>query len=303
VQIVLHALATRLVTAEDGSRIASLAIRSLGGNHFAARARVYVLACGGLENPRLLLMSRDSSGQGVGNRHDTVGRFYMNHPRGENVARLYLQPSNRNGLARALTEHREPRSGQTVQCSLGPDADLQRRELLLNACSFFYPQPLLVRMRAGRRLLQQQLVVIDQVEQVPDPASRVTLGDRLDPVGDPQLRLDWRIGDDTTRTLRRFHELLARRVSTTGVGTLDSALEDPQHRPLYTDASHAMGTTRMSHNPRDGVVDANCRVHGVVNLFVAGSSVFPTGGQAPPTLTIVCLALRLADHLRNVLAG
>jgi choline dehydrogenase-like flavoprotein len=304
VRIVLHGVATRLVPNENGSRIVSLAARSLGGNHFAARARIYVLACGGLENPRLLLLSRHSNGHTVGNPYDTVGRFYMNHPRGENVARLYLRSSIPGALGRSLTEHRDGRSGQTVQFSARPDVGLQRREQLLNACSFFYPQPILERLRMGRRLINRQFMVIDQVEQAPDRASRVTLSDRLDPYGDPQLRLDWRIGEQTTRTLRRLHELLNTRFTAAGFGTVESSLtDDPACDPAYTDASHAMGATRMSDNPRDGVVDADCRVHGVANLFMAGSSVFPTGGQAPPTLTIVCLALRLADHLLRLPTG
>ncbi len=62
---------------------------------------------------------------------------------------------------------------------------------------------------------------------------------------------------------------------------------------------HFIGATRMSPDPRDGVVNANCKVHGVDNLYVAGCSVFPTGGHANPTLTIVALAIRLADHLRS----
>ena len=62
-----------------------------------------------------------------------------------------------------------------------------------------------------------------------------------------------------------------------------------------------MGTTRMSADPAQGVVDADCRVHGMANLYVAGSSVFPTCGSANPTLTIVALALRLAAHLKGTL--
>jgi choline dehydrogenase-like flavoprotein len=77
----------------------------------------------------------------------------------------------------------------------------------------------------------------------------------------------------------------------------------PQIEPCYTDASHHMGTTRMSEDPRSGVVDRNSRVHGVDNLYVAGSSVFPSAGHANPTLTIVALALRLAEHLRRIERG
>jgi choline dehydrogenase-like flavoprotein len=67
----------------------------------------------------------------------------------------------------------------------------------------------------------------------------------------------------------------------------------------YNSASHNIGTTRMSEDPRTGVVDQHAKVHGVSNLYVAGSSVFPTGGHANPTLTIVAHALLLADHLKS----
>jgi len=69
----------------------------------------------------------------------------------------------------------------------------------------------------------------------------------------------------------------------------------------FSSRAHHLGTTRMSDNPRDGVVDSNCRVHGMTNLYVAGSSVFPTGGHANPTLTLIALTLRLADHLKKTL--
>ena len=99
-----------------------------------------------------------------------------------------------------------------------------------------------------------------------------------------------------------MHEALAEHVAAAGIGRLESDLAaDAGHVPSYTDAAHPMGTTRMSTDPRFGVVDIDCRVHGTGNLYVAGSSVFPTGGGAPPTLTIVCLALRLADQLRRTL--
>ena len=88
--------------------------------------------------------------------------------------------------------------------------------------------------------------------------------------------------------------LLGRMLEQQGLGRL----EPGSGVPHYTDASHHMGTTRMSASPRTGVVDRDCRVHGVRNLYVAGSAVFPSAGHANPTLTIAALALRLADYLR-----
>ena len=93
VRVVCHAQVTRLVAPEDGEPVGSVDVSGFGGNRFSARAHTHVLACGGLENPRVLLLSRDRAGRGLGNRHDTVGRYYMNHPRGEDVARLHLDGS------------------------------------------------------------------------------------------------------------------------------------------------------------------------------------------------------------------
>jgi choline dehydrogenase-like flavoprotein len=113
------------------------------------------------------------------------------------------------------------------------------------------------------------------------------------------LVLDWKIDREETASLVRLQALLAERLSQQRAGLVES----PDLRtaaPSYTDASHHIGTTRMSADPRLGVVDASTRVHGVANLFIAGSSVFPTAGSANPTLTIVALALRLADHLKRL---
>ena len=86
-----------------------------------------------------------------------------------------------------------------------------------------------------------------------------------------------------------------------GLGTLTSEIVDhPEPWPITKDASHHMGTTRMGADPHTSVVDPDCRVHGVNNLFIAGSSVFPTGGNANPTATILALAVRLADHIKTI---
>jgi choline dehydrogenase-like flavoprotein len=114
-----------------------------------------------------------------------------------------------------------------------------------------------------------------------------------------KLVLDWRIPDAVTKSVLRLEELLHGRLNASGVGQLERG----QGAPRFTDASHHMGTTRMGASARTGVVDGDCRVHGVGNLFIAGSSVFPSAGHANPTLTIVALALRLADRLGRVVAS
>ena len=101
--------------------------------------------------------------------------------------------------------------------------------------------------------------------------------------------------------MRRAHELMDAAFRQAGLGQVDCLLGKPGEPPIEG-GKHHMGTTRMHPDPKRGVVDQNSRVHGADNLFVTGSSVFPTAGYANPTLTIVALALRLADHLQARLA-
>lgn len=140
-------------------------------------------------------------------------------------------------------------------------------------------------------------------EQIPNPESRVSLTRDRDALGVHRVQLDWKLSRQDKRLIRRFHEILAEEVGRSGIGRLRIVFheEDPWPDTLRF-GSHHMGTTRMHASPRKGVVDADCRVHDVRNLFVAGSSVFPTCGHANPTLTIVALALRLADHLKTRLS-
>ncbi len=142
------------------------------------------------------------------------------------------------------------------------------------------------------------------VEQFPDPASRVTLSNKRDALGQNRLDVDWLPGGREKRTVRRALELVADEVGRLGLGRVHiSSMPDGDRWPAVLRGSrHHMGTTRMSDNPRTGVVDATCRVHGVANLYIAGSSVFASSGYANPTLTIVALALRLSDELRRKFA-
>ena len=142
------------------------------------------------------------------------------------------------------------------------------------------------------------LVMVEQHEQRPARESRLTLRGERDRFGRIDFQVPFQIDEATKRTQRRFHQLIAERVRSQGLGRLDSRLDDPEFQPEFQDAFHPMGSTRMSTDPHLGVVDPQARVHGLHNLYVAGSSIFPTGGQANPTLTIVALAIRLADHIR-----
>jgi choline dehydrogenase-like flavoprotein len=141
-------------------------------------------------------------------------------------------------------------------------------------------------------------------EQFPRADSRVTLIDARDELGLPRLRVDWRCGAEDIDSIRRTLDLIAQEIERSGIGRLtydrDTLEQDLLRFGAY--GGHHIGTARMGSDPRTSVVDADCRVHSVGNLFVAGSAVFPTSSQANPTLTIVALSLRLGRHLAQRLS-
>jgi choline dehydrogenase-like flavoprotein len=139
------------------------------------------------------------------------------------------------------------------------------------------------------------------VEQRPDPNSRITLSDKTDRLGMPLSKIDWRISQQEKQTVRRMGQLVQQEFQRMGLPqpTLAHWLDNLKADFPFTDRAHPVGTTRMCVNPKEGVVDDNCKVHDVEGLYLAGSSVFPTTGHANPTLMIVALSIRLADWLKT----
>jgi len=139
-------------------------------------------------------------------------------------------------------------------------------------------------------------------EQYPYADSRVSLNDEVDALGIPRIKIDWRYTPADVRTVARSLEILGRDFAASGVGRVDydPALVETEMTRYGAYGGHHIGTARMGADPRSSVVDANCRLHDVENLYIAGSAVFPTSSQANPTLTIVALALRLSEHLNGL---
>lgn len=132
----------------------------------------------------------------------------------------------------------------------------------------------------------------------------MTLDESRDEFGTPRLRLDFQVTEQDRDSVQRAHELIDRELRQQNCGFLTYLGKDvPQlMQEVKAVLGHHIGTTRMSSDPSQGVVDGNSRVHGMANLFVVSSSVFPTSSHANPTLTIVALAIRLADHLKGIAA-
>ncbi len=300
VSVYLNANVVNLEADDAVSRIRHVDVKTFSGNRFRVEANVFVLACGGIENARLLLCSDRQAEGGLGNGHDQVGRWYMDHPKGvagrvRPYGRLHLPLywgfESPEGIGRAGIRLSDER-----QAELG----------ILNSYVLLDPvfEPGRVRKLAARLLARPRrviaLAVRNYMEQAPRPENRVYLTGERDALGNRRPRLDWSIGELDRRTMVEVHRVLAQELKRLSIGELSSPLleEGRAEWPIDQDASHHMGTTRMGSDPKSSVVDADCRVHGIGNLFVAGSSVFPTSGYANPTATIAALAIRLADLLK-----
>lgn len=156
--------------------------------------------------------------------------------------------------------------------------------------------------------LQFKLITGGQIQMIceptPNPNSRIMLSESRDVFGMPRVKVDWRLEDQVKRTFDRSMQIVADELHTAGIAdlTLDPPLQGRDWPTTLEGTWHHMGTTRMHDSPQHGVVDKNSRIHGMSNMYVAGSSVFPTAGANFPTFTLVALSLRLADHLQSQLA-
>lgn len=319
VRVVLRARAIRFRTSAATDRVQAVEIAGSDGRRSRVEANTFVLAAGGVENAALLLRSNDVSRGGLGNDCDRVGRFFMEHW----YVDILLEDKPAHDLS--FYTQRESVDSTTVWGQLTLSDALMRTERVPGLSFWFPPTPpqeaaparvgiRRVLRRVKRRILggrsrPSQFLRV-QIEQVPDPGNRISLrradnGRRTaleyESDGRRNASLTLRLGDDERRAHVRSIERATAALGMNGRG-LARRMESKLDAGSFDFFWHHTGTTRMHDDPAHGVVDRNCRVHGVSNLFVAGSSVFPTGGTAAPTLTIVALALRLADHLRHPVA-
>lgn len=381
VMVYLWANVTEIETDENGTSVTGLRVATLSGRTFRLVAHRFVLATGGLENPRLLLASRARRSAGIGNEHGHVGRHFLEHPRfvagllapaDQELRADFYAPHHVGGaeiegyleLSRALQRSErlaevEVRLGLDydpgfdaalesgdVQAfrdlardsrslgTLGPDVLEVMGDLMTWRRSVLFGPPIplpfpeligqLIRstpaevhasipdllgdivatgyLRLGGPLPISAITLTTRIDPQPNPDSRVSLTDELDPLGVPRIALDWRLSELDRHSARRTLELLAAEVGRVSIGRVRLTFDEAGSAwpPDLAGGWHHMGTTRMATRPEDGVVDADCKVHGMANLWVAGSSVFATAGSGTPTFLLVALALRLADHLRAV---
>ena len=381
-RIVLNSNLVEIEVGDQADLVSGLRLRTLTGVDFRATARHYVLAAGGIENPRLLLASTERFSAGVGNGEDLVGRYFLEHPRfiggtfipfdpdldvgfylthdagnsritgylslpeavreseGISDIQFRLEPrfapyyrrdigeedlaalrrltgraeessdllEDANRVADDLTSWRRllalggPLPVPVPEVAAAAIADPERRAALIP--EVFGDIATVLFGESIGRIPVEAIDVVTRIDPTPNPDSRIRLGSDRDALGMRIVELDWQLSEGDRSSVARASELLGAELGRAEVGRLRLTFgeEDAAWPADLEGGWHHMGTTRMHDDPRHGVVDSECRVHGMRNLFVAGSSVFTTAGSATPTLTIVALALRLADHLGEAAA-
>jgi choline dehydrogenase-like flavoprotein len=347
VRVYLHANAVDIETG-GAQEVRLVKVKTLTGGTTCVSARIFVLATGGIENARLLLVSNKVRPEGLGNHNDLVGRYFMDHPRLFS-GKIHFREAWSSNMLYDIKYHFQNKAvaahGTRVACQFALAPELQAKERLLNARVCFnsvFPgedtEGANALIRIKHRLdgkeqlghaLSRDMVTLSShpldaagfviarylrlrslikyarfqviVEAVPDPDSRVVLSSQRDRLGLNRVKVDWRLDTLVRRTFDRTLAIIAEELTSEGVADviLDPPIEGGEWPGTFEKEGtwHHMGTTRMHDSPKLGVVDSNCRVHGTSNLYVAGSSVFPTAGGNFPTITIVALALRLSDHI------
>ncbi|MEJ2295127.1 MAG: GMC oxidoreductase [Candidatus Lokiarchaeota archaeon] len=337
VTVYLNSNITELNTNPDGNTITSCDAYTLSGNYFSIKAKHYIVACGGIENARLLLASNSTIKSGIGNSSDMVGRYFCAHPSGvlgklfipgkkhpfENIfaknttksgskftgefqlSNKYTEKYNLTNCFIWLRPIEEPyvsdgtRSAWTLKGKL-PDHLLYHLGNVINEIDT-------IANRQYYKYIKETPVNEFEIqltfESTPVYDSRVTLVNERDRFNKQLAGLDWELSDIDKNTLLKCAELFAKEMGQTGIGRVqikdDLSSEWPKY--LWT-VHHHCCTTRMSDDPSTGVVDKNCKVFSMDNLYIAGSSVFSSACIGRPTYLLVALDMRLADHISKRLS-
>lgn len=282
IHTLINACVTNIHLVDNGDAVMHLDVRTLTGRTGKICAKIFILAAGGIETPRLMLASRQQCADGVGNTYGHVGRWFMEHP---HVSIEGIEMKHDLEIAEWTGVAHNSDGRKFIRC-LGLSPETQARNRVLNARGHLFRTPTMAENATPKLGFF--------FEQAPNPDCRITLKNEKDAFGLPRVHLHWEVSEFDKRSHRICGEMLAEEFVRAGNAIRTGPIyvsEDILH------SNHQLGTTRMSRHPCNGVVNPNCKVHGIKNLYVAGGSVFPTVSWANPTVTVLALALRLSRHL------
>jgi choline dehydrogenase-like flavoprotein len=326
---IYHATVTDLNVSTYENEITGVRAVDLSGRQINVKATIYILATGGIENARLLLNSGDVNTGGLGNSRDLVGRYFMGHPE---LIPAWIGIRGAPSRYSFYRQHEAIVGGEKHQLTgaISFTDQVFESSRLANFTTELIPFNRADAAKNSASRLREELgeegwlklmgntiysatadlwdnlfdenlsyyLLETASEQIPNPNSRVHLSHDVDALGKRKAVLDWRLSDQDRDTVLKSCEIIGMELGASDLGRLMMTVGDNLSEWSIWGKHHHMGTTRMHNDPKQGVVTENSRVHGIENLYLAGSSVFPTSGSATPTLTIVALALRLADLIK-----
>ncbi|MDH4091589.1 MAG: GMC family oxidoreductase [Cyclobacteriaceae bacterium] len=310
------------------SNIQHVVIKNLAGKTHTVKAKHFILAGGAIQNARILLAANTQAPRGLGNDNDIVGRYFMEHLEIQ-TAELWLFKPFPTDLFTFFFDRPK------LWCELAIAENVQIENKILNGTAGLSPLSSAKNKKERmeiwqdedpRKSLDNMLKNWDEssqkaeeeikgsierayefqtrIEQAPNPDSRITIGTEVDALGVPRANLHWQLTELDKRSIRKVNQIIGQQVGISGIGRvkLKEFLRDENDNAWPTGTNggwHHMGTTRMSDDPKKGVVTANCEVHGIDNLYVAGAGCYATSGAPNPTLTLVALSLRLSDYVKD----
>jgi len=329
IKILFNATVVKSILNKEKTLISQLQIKDIKGNNsFKIKAKKIIFAAGALENPRLLLLNKD-----ISERINFTGKCFMSHPGfpnasklihskyGECISKPQIESSKSHLLFEANAETRYKKS--MLRHSIVPVASTIKRKLSIykNNINDFSDICKLVDVVdyvdfwSGLKSVTCKMTSEESrtrvwdlsigIEQSPNIDSFVSLSTYRDQLGVKKLNIHWdSLNDIEKNTIKNATNIFAREVGITGLGKTKLS-EDLLSEKLYSredPINHHIGTTRMSTSSATGVVDKNCKVFNIDNLYIAGSSVFTTSSMVNPTFTIIALSLRLGKYLKNSLS-
>lgn len=377
VTLYFHATVVELLCNDDGESVTTAVVRMFDGREVYFKAKQFIITSNALQTPRLLLNSTKTHPTGIGNQHDNVGRYFMDHnlvpcglfypddpslinelgfydmqgvDRSTVLGHISLTPEvmkkhklrnlavmlfpttwNNNDIEAMKSVNLfvlKPHQIYTLRFPielakhtfnlLRDPIDLARhlrnvlrgRKRLILAVyeRVRYGIPIFLDLGRGgwsRHARNQRkydsLELLAIVEQSPNPNNRVTVTEEKDALGCRKTKLHYTCAEEDIASVKRAQKIIGEALVETGLGSYQPPEESADMMKTSTGLHHMLGTTRMSDDPKDGVVDRDCRVHGMRNLFVAGSAVFSTGSYANPTLTNLAISIRTSDKVMSLL--
>ncbi len=316
IDIFLNANVSHIQLDETGVNVKDIRFSSYNKIEHTLSSKCFLICSGGVENSRLLLLSDDIHSSGIGNRHDNVGRYFMEHSEFYNTGNI-MAFEDENLFDWDLIKENDGKSFLPV---LSPTLKTQEKLGILNAYIELHQysrNEISNRFRDYHKLFSSiyslrgqdgqgrdnfsALRISIKSEMEPKRENRVFLSKNVDEMGLRKAQLMFTVSGQNIKTIESCFNTLSKELSKSSKGKIEVHFDSSDAGNLYRYGNHHMGGTRMGNDLRTSVVDKNCKVHGISNLYISGSSVFPTSGCATPTLTIVALALRLGDHIKEEL--